>query len=190
VDFGTGDGLFAYRLARASPDLFVVGVDASVDRLREISRRAASKPARGGLPNVCFGRLTLEQAPGELAGLTDRLTILLPWGTLLAGVARPVPSALANLAGLCRNGGEFHCVLGYGEDRDDPATAALRLPDLQDPSTSARLVEAYRDAGFEVGARLIGAAELAAFPTTWAKKLAYSGKPRRFVEIRGRVIAE
>ena len=77
-----------------------MGVDAAAEALREPSRRALPKPARGGMANVRFGVLALERAPGELAGLADTLTVLLPWGSLLAAVAGGDAIRLAGLAGL------------------------------------------------------------------------------------------
>jgi hypothetical protein len=153
-----------------------------------VSRRAISKPAKGGLANVCFGRLSLADAPGELAGLADGLTILFPWGTLLGAVAAPVPAELAKLAALCRAGAELRCVFGYDGDRD-PATEPLRLVALQDPSTPARIVEAYRDAGFHVSVDWLTRGELSALPTSWAKKLAHSHRSRRFLQIRGHLLS-
>ena len=74
---------------RSTPDQLVIGVDAVVENLRVQARKLAGKPARGGLPNALLGRLALADAPGALEGLADRLTVLLPWGALLAAVARP-----------------------------------------------------------------------------------------------------
>ncbi|MES1205586.1 MAG: rRNA methyltransferase, partial [Pseudomonadota bacterium] len=52
VDFGTGDGAFVRAAAKQHPERLIIGVDASVDGLREASRRFAAKPARGGLSNA------------------------------------------------------------------------------------------------------------------------------------------
>ena len=165
--------------------MLVIGVDANGDNLREASRRALKKPSRGGLPNVLFGRLALEDAPGVLAACADRLTVLLPWGSLLAAVARPDSNALARLAAVCRDGADLRILFGFGNE-SDPATAALNLPSLDEGGVLDHLRRAYREAGFAVRARHVAIDEVAALPTTWARKLAYSGKPRAFIEIRGR----
>jgi 16S rRNA (adenine(1408)-N(1))-methyltransferase len=163
----------------------VIGVDANGDNLRDVSRRACKKPSRGGLPNVLFGRLPLEEAPGALVGFTDRLTVLLPWGSLLDAVARPDPDGLARLAAVCGTDAELHVVFGYGRETD-PAASALHLPPLEERAVLDHLRHAYREAGFAVRARQVPVHEVAALPTTWAKKLAYSGKRRVFAEILGR----
>jgi 16S rRNA (adenine(1408)-N(1))-methyltransferase len=164
-----------------------IGVDANADELRAASRRFAAKPARGGLPNALLGRLALADAPGEIAGLADRLTLLLPWGSLLRAVALPDAAALAALRALCRPEAELCVVFGYGPQTEATAIRALALPALDDPATPVALQRAYRDAGFAVIVRELPLDEVRALPTTWAKKLAYSGRPRRFVELRGSV---
>jgi len=174
------------HVASRSSDVLVIGIDANADGLRDTSRRFAAKPARGGLPNALLGRLALADAPGQLAGLANTLTVLLPWGSLLGAVARPDAAALGTLRGLCVSTAELRVVFGYGPRTDGAAIRDLALPSLDDPATLPTLERAYRDAGFAVTARLVDTAEVRELPTTWAKRLAYSGHERRFVEIAGR----
>lgn len=176
-------------VAARNPDILVVGVDANADALRATSRRCAAKPSRGGLPNVLLARLPLAEAPGELVGLADALTVLLPWGSLLAAVARPEPSALCALRALCRGHAEIRIVLGYGPATEGAMIRELRLPALDVPAAVAELEGAYLAAGLAVRARAARVDEVRALPTTWAKRLAYSGHERRYVELRGRVVA-
>jgi 16S rRNA (adenine(1408)-N(1))-methyltransferase len=148
----------------------VVGVDANADNLRQASRRAAAAPARGGLPNLRFGRFALEAAPGALAGLAGRLTVLLPWGSLLRAVAAGEPDGLARLRAMCAPGAEVEIVVGEG-DLDGFSPEALR----------AR----YADAGLAVSIAPAAAAEVVALGTTWAKRLACSDSTRRFWRLGG-----
>jgi 16S rRNA (adenine(1408)-N(1))-methyltransferase len=146
------------------------------------------------LPNLLYGRLALSGAPGELAGLADELTVLLPWGSLLAAVARPDPAGLAALRALCKPGAALRIVFGYGANAEAAAIRALGLPAIDgdgagDGAADAgpRLEAAYRAVGLSVRAHFPSLDEVRALPTTWAKRLAFSGRERRFVELRGRV---
>jgi len=163
----------------------VIGVDASADGLREVSRRLAAKPARGGLGNAMLGVLPLERTPGELEGLADTLTVLLPWGSLLRAVAWPEPSGLARLHAMCRPGAQLRVVFGYGPA--DPA-AVQGLPGIADEGRLAALVAAYGEAGFAIRARQVAREVVGDLATTWAGKLAFSGHERRFVELLGQHI--
>jgi 16S rRNA (adenine(1408)-N(1))-methyltransferase len=169
-------------------DILVVGVDSNADALRDTSRRFTAKPSRGGLPNALLGRLPLAEAPGELAGLADALTVLLPWGSLLAAVARPEPPALCALRALCKAHAEIRVVFGYGPATEGAMIRELALPPLDAVGANAELERAYLAAGFAVHARAARVDEVRALPTTWAKRLAYSGHERRYVELRGRVV--
>jgi 16S rRNA (adenine(1408)-N(1))-methyltransferase len=173
------------HVASRDPDRLVIGVDANVDALRESSRRFAAKPARGGLPNALLGRLALADAPGELVGLADSLTVLLPWGSLLRAVAVPDRDALRALRRICRPGAELRVVFGYGPSTDVAAIRAHALPPLDDPETLGVHEDAYRDVGFVAKVRVVDTEAVRALPTTWAKRLAYSGHERRFVELTG-----
>ncbi len=107
--------------------------------------------------NALFGRLSLDDAPGALEGLAASVSVLLPWGSLLTAVAN------GDVAKLKAIGPAVRIVYGYGDaDR-------LALPPPEQ-------VWGER-------ARLMTLDEVRELPTTWAKKLAYSGHARRFVEV-------
>jgi len=142
-------------------DTLFVGVDAICDNLVDASRRAP--------PNALFGRLALEDAPGELAGLADSLTVLFPWGSLLRAVSSPDPSALARLRDLCNPGAVVRFVFEHTL-APEPLEAA------------------YREAGLALIGQPLSVEEARALPTTWAKKLGYSGRPRQFRDFQGRAL--
>ena len=152
--------------------------------MSEVSQHAARKPARGGVPNALFGRLSLEEAPGHLLGLADVLTVLLPWGSLLRAVAAP-NSGLRKLAAISKRGGRVHFLYGYGSRE----SAALGLPELGDSHVLSHLENAYAAAGLQVEARYAAPEYVASVESTWAKKLAFSPRARAFIEMRGTVQA-
>ena len=174
--------MFVQRCARRDPTTLVISVDANADAMRDVARRCAAKSARGGLANALLGVLALEQAPGVLAGVADALTVLLPWGSLLRAVALPEPAALARLHALCKPRARLRVVFGYGAA--DPA-AVQGLPDLNAAAHMGALVGRYREAGFAATARSMTREEVGELPTTWARKLAFSGHDRRFIELWG-----
>ena len=148
-------------MARLEPRVLFVGVDAIADNLRDASRRASQ--------NSLFGRLALEDAPGELAGFADRLTVLFPWGSLLRALFVPELDGLARLRAICRP----HADVRFLFELDS------------DPSALERC---YFEAGFAVTGTPMPLDSARALPTTWAKRLGFSGKPRSFCEFRGRAI--
>src|SRR5262249_26392269 len=170
--------------ARARPRRLHVGIAATVDGLREASRRAARKPARGGAPNALFVRAAAEALPDELAGLASAVTVLLPWGSLLRGVAAPEPAILARLRALCAPGADLLVVVGYDAGAD-PGVAGVEQ--LSRERLDAEVLPAYRAAGFAAEAAEAAPAELRALGTTWASRLAF-GRERPYIKIRARAI--
>jgi len=74
------------KLARACPDVLVIGVDTSAAGLVEPSRRAARPVHKGGLPNALFVVGDAWQALTTTPGRVDEVRITLPWGSLLRAV--------------------------------------------------------------------------------------------------------
>lgn len=171
IDFGTGDGAFVARAARAEPSVLFLGVDAAAEPMRERSRKAG--------PNALFGLMPLAEAPGDLAGRASSLTVLLPWGSLLACIAQAEPEGLSKLRGLCADCASVRFVFGYGSG-DGVGLPAIDLQGLE---------AGYGAAGFDVRARTIGKGEVRALGTTWAGKLAFSGIARTFVALSGGCLA-
>jgi 16S rRNA (adenine(1408)-N(1))-methyltransferase len=184
LDLGTGDGRLPYTRAREAPDRLFVGVDADAAGLRVFSRRAL----RAGLPNVAYVRAALEALPRELAGTADGITVLLPWGSLLAAVARPNVEALGRIRGLCRPGAALTVVVAVDPVRDRAEAARLGLAGLGEALVNGALVAGYASAGFVVDTvRPLSLAELARWPSTWARRLAH-GRPRPVQHIEARAV--
>jgi hypothetical protein len=178
---GTGDGRLPWLWAREDAARLFIGVDASASGLREFSGRAL----REGLENALFVRAAVESLPRELAGLADRLTVVLPWGSLLTAVARPSVPGLEEMRRVCRPGARITVVLGSEPVRDRAELARLAIPPSSPVDRARDVASGYADAGFALaGIREMDGAELTRWPSTWARRLSHAGG-RRFWLLEG-----
>ena len=145
-------------------------MDANVAALRELSGRAA----RDGPSNALYVRAPVEDLPCELAGVADRVTVVLPWGSLLAAVARPFLPCLRSIRGLCQPQARLTVVLGIDPVRDQAEAHRLGLPALDAAHLEGPLRAGYAEAGFALrSVSPLAPAPLAEWPSTWARKLAH-----------------
>jgi 16S rRNA (adenine(1408)-N(1))-methyltransferase len=183
VDLGTGDGRLPWVWAREEPSRLFIGVDSNVAGLREYSRRAS----RAGVANLVYVRAAVEGLPPELAGVADQVTAILPWGSLLAALARPSRELLMGIRALCRPRATLTVVLGSDPVRDHAEMLRLGVPSFEAARLAREIEAGYSDAGFQLGSvRTMPVTELARWPTTWARRLAH-GRGRSFLRIEARV---
>jgi len=166
IDAGTGDGRAVLAAAAREPATLVLGVDANAASMIDASRRAARPARRGGLSNAGFVVATAESPPAELRGVADLVTVRLPWGSLLRGVAGRDPAVAGGLAGLVSADGALELLLAP-EERD-------RLDGL--PTTPEGLVAgataAFAPLGFVVErVSRPTVPEVRATGSTWARRL-------------------
>jgi hypothetical protein len=113
---------------------------------------------------------------------------VLPWGSLLAAVARPSPAVLNAIRGLCQPGAVLTIVLGIDAARDQAEAARLGLPPLEAAYLEGPLAAAYAVAGFAVASvRPLPPDELARWPSTWAGRLAH-GHVRSVFQVEARAV--
>ena len=147
--------------------------------MRELSGRAA----RERLTNLLYVRAAVESLPVELAGAADQVSVVLPWGSLLAAVALPRPEVLRGIRALCQPGARVTVVLGSDPARDRAELQRLGISPLQPSGLASRLALGYGEAGFTLKAvRALEPNGLARWPSTWTKRLA-RGDGRAFVEL-------
>jgi len=179
IDVGAGDGRFAYRYAQQHGERFVIGMDPVAENMAELSAKAGRKPARGGLANVLYVVASVERVPDELRGVADEIYVTLPWGSLMRGLILADDVVLSGLASLARDGAALRIVLNT-RIFDDPVPLEARdLPELTPDYVRDTLAPAYNHHGIYVtDARFMSAEEVAALPTTWAKRLSHRAPPR------------
>jgi 16S rRNA (adenine(1408)-N(1))-methyltransferase len=152
--------------------------------LRALSGRAE----RERRPNVLYVRAAIESLPRELDGIADRVTVVLPWGSLLAAVAAPSVESLRHLRAACQDGAELTVVLGSDPAKDKAELRRLGVPSLQADGLAARTSGAYLAAGFRIHRVCdLSPAELQRFPSSWARRLAFGGR-RAFVQLAARAV--
>ena len=156
VDVGAGDARYAIRVARTTPDVFVVAVEPSLDTLRRAARELSRRPQ----PNIALIAAPVEQC-AALHGVADEITVTFPWGALLRGVLGRDAAVLAALARLAKPGAFIRVLVSLTE-RD--GLGAL-------PSRTS-LAPAYADAGW-LGLTVGPAThdDVDAACSTWAKRL-------------------
>jgi len=183
VDLGTGDGLFAYRLAAGDPATLYVGCDPVADNMVEVSQRSRRKPSRGGVDNLLLVVTSVEEPPDELRGVASEVSCVLPWGRLMAGLVTGDPEVLRGVRAVARPGAPVVVYLNVGVwDRDTP----LHVQDL--PAVNPEHVErvlrpAYERAGIRLlDHREAAPDEIGALRSTWARRLTHDGRGR-FVKL-------
>jgi 16S rRNA (adenine(1408)-N(1))-methyltransferase len=181
---GTGDGRLPLAWAREQPERLFIGLDANAAGMRETSGRAA----RERRPNVAYVRASIESLPPELHGLADRVTVVLPWGSLLAAMALPSVAALRNLRAATQAGARLTVVLGSHPTKDQAELRRLGLRSLEAQGLAARVEAGYEAAGFRIDrVREMSSTEVQRFPSSWARRLAF-GDTRAFVQLAGRAV--
>ncbi len=132
------------------------------------------------MPNLLYVRAAIEDLPTELAGLADHVSVVLPWGSLLAAVARPSVKLLGSIRALCQPNAKLTVVFALDPDRDRSEVERLDLAPLLGGDLESHLKQAYREAGFLVmSLRALRPEELRLWPSTWARRLAW-GRSRFF----------
>lgn len=164
-------------LAGREAETFVIGIDANAKPLEKPSVKITRKPAKGGLPNAFFVQAAAEDLPAELASVADRVSVNLPWGSLLRAVLLPDSEVLRGIRRLLRPGGELEVVTAIDPVRDLQELARLGLSKLIERHFETDLVQAYRNAGLE-RSKITGFLPADALPieTTWGKRLSRSSE--------------
>jgi hypothetical protein len=97
---------------------------------------------------------------------------------------------MANVRRLCSPRAAVTIVLAVDPDRDGAEAHRLGLPLLDGAHFGGPLAEGYAAAGLRVtGVRSIGSEELVAWPSSWARRLAF-GRPRPAFQIEARAAAQ
>jgi 16S rRNA (adenine(1408)-N(1))-methyltransferase len=187
LDVGTGDGKHVLHEARRRPKALVVGLDASADGMRKTSARAATKPERGGLPNVVFLRAAAEHLPAGLDGVGE-VHVLMPWGSLLRGMVAAEPAMLAAIAAACRPGAPFLVALNLHAWR--PAVPEVGATTEPTPASAlSELAPRYATAGWRLDtAEYLDADGIDALATSWTKRLGSSRDQLDVLAVRGVIL--
>ncbi|MBI5354239.1 MAG: class I SAM-dependent methyltransferase [Chloroflexi bacterium] len=162
LDLGAGDGKFAFCHADKFPNHFVIGVDSCRENLHEYSRAK--------LPNLLYIIASAQALPRELNGLVSHITINFPWGSLLESLVNGDPSLLSGLESISRSSALVDIRLNGGA-----LTEAGWILEAGVEQIYNNLIQT----GWQVNAPvLMNAHALRAFPSTWAKRIAYGRDPR------------
>jgi 16S rRNA (adenine(1408)-N(1))-methyltransferase len=177
IDLGSGDGRGPYRWAALEPMRLFIATDANPDTLVDTAWKAGRKSARGGVSNLLCISEPLEILATELPGIADRITVILPWGSLLKVVAAPEVDSMRQIARLCGADASVEIAFTY-DTYDAQRTAPLGESALNDGHVIETLPRLYEEAGLRVRiVEKLTQHDLAAYQTTWAKRLAF-GRPR------------
>lgn len=162
LDLGTGDGRYVAHQAVAQPRHFVIGLDACRENLVEVSRRAPG--------NSLFVIANALDLPDELDGMADSLSINFPWGSLLEGLLLADSPLWASLRRVTRPGTRLDVRLNGG---------ALAEAHWSLETGAVQIRRMLIEQGFALWpAEKLTAGDLKAFPTSWAKRLAFGRDPR------------
>jgi 16S rRNA (adenine(1408)-N(1))-methyltransferase len=152
-----------------------VATDANPDALLETAWRAARKPARGGVGNLLFIAEPVDVLAAELPAVAERVTVILPWGSLLTGLVLPEIASLQHVHRLCAPNASLEIVVSYDERRD---TGGVNENHVR------QLLPVYESVGFRMlSLELISQLDLRAYDTSWAKRLAF-GQSREIWRLR------
>lgn len=184
-DIGAGDGKYAVRLARSRGDAVVVAIDAEATRLRDSARRL-----RGRAPdNLYFWVGSLDEPIPAAEGLFDEIHVVLPWGSLLAGMLGDDETVLGNVLRLGRPGARLMSVLNqrpWREGHHDRRTE--HLPSPSDPGIEARVRALLERRGWRLASWApMAGSDARRIESSWARRIASSQPPEflRYEAVRG-----
>ncbi|MDA8391841.1 MAG: methyltransferase domain-containing protein [Actinomycetota bacterium] len=186
VDVGTGDGRFAYHLARSTAESLVVGVDPVAANMAATARRAARKQAKGGAPNLLLVHASVEELPTVLHRTASAVFVQLPWGRLLEGIVTADPEIVGGLARLCAPGAHLTLTLNTRIWEHDLPGRFDHLPAPTPAHVAQVVAPAFAAKGIELRqSRYLTYPEMRSLGTTWAKRLSSGCNEPLFLHVAG-----
>ena len=168
LDLGTGDGRYARILAGRFPGWFIIGLDSCRENLREHSQAK--------LTNLLFIIASAQSLPEELHGLVSHIAINFPWGSLLDSLLTGDSALMESLESVAQREATLDLRLNGG--------ALVEAGSMLETGANTIYNNLCR-VGWAMKAPLfMNHHELRAFPSTWAKRLAFGRDPRA-VMLRG-----
>ena len=187
VDIGTGDGKRLYRAAKADPGTLFIGIDPVKDNMTDTAKKAAKKPAKGGLGNLLLVIGAVEALPAELYGIADEVTVYFPWGSLLEAVVKPVPDSLQQIGRIAREGTAFTFITTYQDSYEGHEIEKRGLPELSLDYFETAHRAALSECGFVTESVMeLSPEQVLALGTQWAKRLG-GGRARKYFKITGNI---
>ncbi len=187
VDIGTGDGRFAYKMAKNQPNDFVIGIDPAADNLT-YADKIIKKPAKGGLSNIIYVIANAFDLPDELNNLADEIYINLPWGSLLEGLIKADEILLTNLKkiGSKNRPCTLTMNLSYSILYEKDEMQRRQLPLFNEEYIEKFMIPTYKNQGINLtGYTLLSNQDLKNLETQWAKQLGFGRKRDSIFRISG-----
>ncbi len=190
VDIGTGDGKRLYRVAKADPKTLYIGIDPVRDNMLETAKKAAKKPAKGGLENLLLVIGAVEALPEELDGLADEITVYFPWGSLLEAVVKPLGEPMKQIKRISKGGAAFTFITTYQESYESHEIEKRGLPALSAEYFGSEHKARLHELGFDTeSVTELTAEDVKALGTQWAKRLG-TGRARQYFKVSGIISGE
>ena len=187
VDFGCGDGMLPYRLAKQNSEVFYIGIDAAREPLAVASAKAAKKPSRGGCENVIFLCANVLEPLPELEGVANELQWNFPWGSLMHALVKSDKDALKNMRQLAKDEANFIFYLNLYVFEDVTQRQNMSLPEVDETYIDKSLKPGWQEAGlFIYEHKFLPSDALKDHPSTWAGRLVRRSG-RNTLYIKGRV---
>jgi 16S rRNA (adenine(1408)-N(1))-methyltransferase len=179
LDIGTGDGRYIYKNALQNPNYLFIGIDPA-SNLKEYQREINRKK----LKNALLISSSIENYNPPIDNYFDKITIILPWGSLLKQTVTVEPEFFSKIMRWLKNEGEIEIIFGFNEELEEKETKRLNLSELTEKEINyikskydklehAKLLE-FKE---------LNSRELGNFETTWAKKLSF-GANRKYLKIK------
>lgn len=169
LDVGTGDGRFIYKNALKDEKTLYIGMDPADQQLKIFSKKVNKKR----LNNSLFVLGSIENTPPELFSNIDKISINLPWGTLLEKIVKSENSSVNNLYNLLKDQGEIEVIFGYLPELEPNETKRLDLPKINGEIGVQQTFSSFKRHFNIIEMLRLTKKDLGKLETTWAKKLKF-----------------
>jgi 16S rRNA (adenine(1408)-N(1))-methyltransferase len=185
IEIGAGDGKGSLRLARSQSQSFVIALDSNPDALRKTSSTAAKKTEKGGVRNLLCLYGNIRDCWKDLQAIANEITIILPWGDLLEGIAERDDVLLNAISGIAQVNCRLVCVINGEIWKENLPSRLGHLGEIAPEffTSYKSQFEASQISFYE--SHLMSDEEISNLQTTWTAKLMSSREHADFIMATG-----
>lgn len=182
IDLGTGDGRYVYKNAKVNHETLFIGIEPIQKQLENYSRKSQKE----NISNALYILGSIEYFPEELIGIADKLTIILPWGSLLQSITNPNYEKTSLISSILKSNGVCEIILGYSQEHEPTETERLELQNLSEDYLKSTVIPMFGKNNLHLTEiKSLGKSDLKSIESTWSKKLSF-GNDRPLYQLKFR----